>query len=122
MKRVVVVSDNQTMLKMLQAGLVLEGYDVQAIMINDYCFPQEGHVPDLIVVDVFQQGEQAERLCRRWKNTEQTKHIPLLFLSDSFHKGKAPEATLATDFLHKPFQVFDLFHMVTKYISIGNPS
>ena len=122
MKRVDLVSDNQTMLKMLHAGLVLEEYDAQAFMLHDYPFPQEGYVPDLIVVDVFQLEEQGERLCQRWNNTEQTRHIPLLFLSDSFHKVKSHGATLATDFLRKPFHMPDLFLMVQKYISKGSPS
>ena len=117
--RVSVVSDYQDMLDMLHVGLMLNGYEVEAIMINDYRFLKERYVPDLIIIDVFEQEEKGERLCRQLKNNEQSRGIPLLFLSNHRSKKQAFNLTHATDFLCKPFRLSDLFCMVQKYTSTG---
>ena len=86
---------------------------------SDYRFLQERHVPDLIIIDVFKQEEDGERLCRQLKNNEQSRGIPLLFLSNHRSKKQAFNLTHATDVLFKPFRLSDLFCMVQKYTSTG---
>lgn len=114
-----VVSDYQAMLEMIQVGLMLKGYEVEAMMISDYRLLQERHVPDLIIIDVFKQEEEGERLCRQLKNNEQSRGIPLLFLSNHLSKKQVFNLTHATDVLFKPFRLSDLLCMVQKYTSTG---
>ncbi len=77
--------------------------------------------PDLAILDVMMPGLSGFDVCRRVKDTDATKSIPVLILTSVTQgTGKSDEhwKTLsgADDFLTKPFKAVDLLSRVDKLL------
>ena len=77
--------------------------------------------PDLIILDVVMPVMDGFEACRRLKNMEETKDIPIMFLT-----AKAKEEEMrkgleygAADYMLKPFNFKDLFKKIIELI--GKP-
>jgi CheY-like chemotaxis protein len=75
-------------------------------------------MPDLILMDVRMPRMTGYEACKQLKSTEDTKHIPVIFLSA---KGQEQEIQQgleagAEDYILKPFAVEDLVNMVRKVL------
>ncbi len=102
-KRVLVVDDSEAILEVIKITLELAGYEV-ATSLTGECFQQmENDLPDLILLDVSLSGEDGREMCRRLKDNETSRHIPVILISARDSMWKRVDGFGANDFLAKPF-------------------
>lgn len=103
--RVLVVDDILPNVKLLEAKLASEYYDVlTATNGMDALEKVKTQSPDIVLLDVMMPGMDGFEVCRRIKADPQTAHIPVVMvtaLTDSSDRIKGLEAG-ADDFLSKP--------------------
>jgi two-component system cell cycle response regulator len=119
--RVLIVDDIASNLKLLEAKLTSEYYDVIAA--------DNGHKaielarresPDLILLDVMMPGMDGFKVCEHLKADPETAHIPIVMvtaLSDAADRVRGLEAG-ADDFLSKPVRDVPLFARVRSLIRL----
>ena len=103
--RVLVVDDILPNVKLLEAKLSSEYYDVLTSTSGEEALRRVEHdSPDIVLLDVMMPGMDGFEVCRRIKGNPATAHIPVVMvtaLTDSQDKVRGLEAG-ADDFLSKP--------------------
>ncbi len=119
--RVLVVDDVPPNVKLLEAKLNSEYFDVQTA----YNGPEALELisrehPDIILLDVMMPGMNGFEVCRRIKSNPATVHIPVVMVTalDQPSDRIAGLEAGADDFLTKPVQDFALFARVKSLIRL----
>lgn len=103
--RILVVDDILPNVKLLEAKLTSEYYDVVTAMNGEEALKQAAETnPDLILLDIMMPGMDGFEVCTRLKANPALSHIPVVMitaLTDSHDRVKGLEAG-ADDFLSKP--------------------
>lgn len=115
-KRIVVVDDQVAILEVVQLALEMVGYEVETSQTGAYFQHMHPPFPDLILLDIFLDGEDGRDICNRLKSDEQTKHIPVVLLSAHANSEQAMRDCHTDDFLAKPFHLDALYDLVKRYI------
>lgn len=119
--RILVVDDQPANVRMLEAKLLAEYYDV--------CTAQNGHdaidlarreQPDLILLDIMMPGIDGYETCQRLKADLQTRHIPVIMVTalDQREDRIRGLECGADDFLTKPIDDVTLFARVRSLLRL----
>jgi len=105
--RILLVDDTPTNLAVLSESIKDQGWTTLFATDGETSIEQAEYAqPDLILLDVMMPGIDGFETCRRLKASQQTAHIPIIFmtaLADATDKVKG--LTLgAVDYITKPFQ------------------
>ena len=103
--RILVVDDVEANVRLLEAKLTLEYYDVLTCGDGTSCLRiAQDEQPDLILLDVMMPGMDGFETCRRLKAAEETRHIPVVLVTalDGRHDRIRGLEAGADDFLSKP--------------------
>ena len=103
--RILVVDDILPNVKLLEAKLNSEYYDVITATSGEEALKKiKEESPDLVLLDIMMPGMDGFEVCRRIKEDHDTSHIPVVMvtaLTDSNDKVRGLEVG-ADDFLSKP--------------------
>lgn len=117
--RVLIVDDNPLNLKVLEAKLSSEYYDVVTAIDGPSALEIAATVaPDIILLDVMMPGMNGFEVCVRLKADPRTSHIPVIIvtaLNEVSDRVKGLEAG-ADDFLSKPVHDLSLFSRVRSLV------
>lgn len=112
---ILIVDDVPQNLQVLNATLSEEGYRVAAAKGGEQAFKALERIqPDLILLDIMMPGMDGYEVCRLLKANEQTRNIPVIFLtakSESEDMIKGFECG-GVDYITKPFQTPELLARV----------
>ncbi len=118
---ILIVDDNQNNIQVLFDFLKKSGYKVLVARNGQSAINKvEYSPPDLILLDVIMPGMDGFETCRRLKQEETTKEIPVIFmtaLADTENKVKGFNAG-AVDYITKPFQYEEVLARVRTHLSI----
>ncbi len=118
---ILLVYDTPTNLEILVGYFADSGFDVSVAMSGEGALEQvlESR-PELILLDVMMPGMDGFETCRRLKANDQTKDIPVIFmtaLSETSDKLKGFEAG-AVDYVTKPLQQEEVLARVNTHLSL----
>ncbi len=109
-KKIAIIDDDVAIRDSLGAMLDLEGYEVDTFErgsdIFDYVKLAE--MPNVILLDMWLSGEDGRDICRKLKEDEGTKHIPVVMMSASRGLGHTAIESGANSFIAKPFEIEDI--------------
>lgn len=118
----VIIDDKKENLDLL-ADFFKEKYKIRLFPNGDLAIKSiKTSNPDLILLDINMPDLNGYEVCSILKNNEDTKNIPVIFLSalnDKFDKVKA-FAVGGVDYVSKPFQFEELDSRVKTHIKISN--
>lgn len=108
---ILVIDDEQDLIELVRYNLDKEGFDVVAATDGGSGLDiATRHKPDLVVLDLMMPGMDGLEVCRRMRNDERTRRIPVIMLT-----AKAAEADRivglelgADDYVTKPFSPREL--------------
>ena len=119
--RVLVVDDLKPNVKLLEAKLTAEYFEVITASDGPSALDAvEEHQPDIILLDVMMPGMDGFEVCRRIKENPRTMHIPVVMvtaLSDSTDRVRGLESG-ADDFLTKPVNDTAMFARVRSLVRL----
>jgi DNA-binding response OmpR family regulator len=109
--KILVVDDEPNIVKLLESRLKSNGYDVISALDGEGCLKKAiAEKPDLVLLDIIMPGLNGFEVCKRLKENDQTKDVPVIMLT-----AIAGEKTLskgleegANCFITKPFNVVNL--------------
>jgi DNA-binding response OmpR family regulator len=114
-KRILVVDDDPIILRLLASRLKNSGYDVVSAIDGESGLKKAiAKKPDLVLLDIIMPGLNGFEVCKRLKENDKTKDIPVIMLtalagendlSKSLEEG-------ADCFITKPFRAVDLLHEI----------
>ena len=120
-KTILIVDDEERNIKLLKVMLSFENYNLSGVSSGDEALEVVADIdPDLILLDVMMPGIDGLEVCRRLKQDEKTRMIPVVMvtaLNEKEHYIKAMEAG-ADDFLGKPVDQTELLVRVKSLLRI----
>jgi len=116
-KKILVADDNPAILDALKIMLEGEGYEVETTVDGASALDMKGHLPDLLLLDIWMSGVDGRDICKRLKSAAATKHIPVIMVSAAKDTEQIAKDSGADYFISKPFQMEDLLAVVAKYVN-----
>ena len=120
---ILIVDDTPDNLRLLSKTLIQEGYKVRCAVNGSMALLTiKAKLPDLILLDINMPDMDGFEICRRLKESESTKDIPVIFVSavdEIFDKVKAFELG-AVDYINKPFQILEVLSRVSSQLNLQN--
>lgn len=120
-ERILIIEDDDAILKFLRRGLTYEGYQVETATegINGLTLAREIH-PDIILLDWMLPGIDGLEVCRRLRTYGST---PILMLTakDTIHDRVMGLDAGADDYLVKPFELDELLARIRALLRRSQP-
>jgi diguanylate cyclase (GGDEF)-like protein/PAS domain S-box-containing protein len=118
---ILIVDDKQENLHLLAHTLTIEGYQVRGVVNGTMALRVAKSVqPDLILLDIMMPDLDGYEVCQKLKEDEDTKNIPIIFLSadnEVFGKVKA-FAVGGVDYISKPFQIDEVLARIKHQLDL----
>ena len=118
--RILLIDDHQTVFRLLEAIVRIKGYTLlyaengqQGIVMA------RQELPDLILLDVMMPDIDGFKVCQYLKENEETKEIPIMFLTARGSDGdlEAGRKAGADGFMTKPFQTIEVLRQIERLLS-----
>jgi DNA-binding response OmpR family regulator len=118
--RVLIVDDEEDVVKPVAFRLEMEGFDVLMEPDGEHGFQTAiSERPDLILLDIMMPGIDGLTLCGILKEREDTRHIPIIILTAKTTVGDVEKAfaAKANDYIAKPFEWPELFGKINRCLA-----
>lgn len=112
MSKIVIVDDSMDLLEVLRFFLEEKGYEVETVTTQqDLISIIQSFSPDLIILDIYLQGEDGREICKELRKQESDKYLCILMFSASAKALINYKEYGADGYIEKPF---GLNEIVTK--------
>lgn len=121
MGTILVVDDDLETLKMMVGILQAKGYRVLPANSGGIALDaMASQLPDMVLLDIRMPGLDGFEVCRRLKQNDRTRHIPVLFLSAEAERNERVEVfgLGAVDFVSKPFHQEELLARIGTHLEL----
>jgi twitching motility two-component system response regulator PilG len=122
-KRILVVEDEESLLKLESILLTSKGYSVTGVMDGKAALASiSADRPDLVILDVMLPGIDGFEVCRQIKGNVGTRDIPVVMLTA---KKSANDVALGSQvgadaYLTKPFKSAQVMEVIGSLLTAGN--
>ncbi len=120
---ILVVDDNKENLRVVSSLLKTKGYQIALSLNADNAYQVlESHTVDLILLDIMMPVEDGYSFCRRIKQEERFREIPVIFLTALTEPQDLVTGFQAggIDYITKPFRKEELFARVKSHVDLSN--
>jgi DNA-binding response OmpR family regulator len=107
-----IADDDPGIVDAVEMLLEFEGYEVSSTVDGATVLDLKDELPDLLLLDIWMSGEDGRDICKKLKQIEITKNIPVIMISASRDIKESAIAAGADDFLAKPFEMNDLLQKI----------
>jgi DNA-binding response OmpR family regulator len=115
MKKILVVDDDVDILMLVKITLSMNNFMVEAISRWEEIDQRiKSFGPDLILLDVMLVGADGRGICKRLKQSEDTKDIPVILFSANAEMGNSLETCGAQGFIAKPYELAHLLETINQ--------
>lgn len=111
-KRIMIADDDPAILDAIGIILEYKGYEVRRVLNGKGLIEMEYELPDLLLLDIWMSGTDGRDICKKLKDTEHTRKLPIVLISASKDIQKSAMDAGADDFLAKPFEIEELFKII----------
>lgn len=116
-KKIMIADDDPGIVDAVEMLLEFEGYKVSSTIDGSTVLDMKTELPDLLLLDIWMSGEDGRDICKKLKQTELTKNIPVIMVSASRDIKESALEAGADDFLAKPFEMNELLGKIKKLTS-----
>jgi signal transduction histidine kinase len=120
---ILIVDDTPDNIRFLSSMLMEQGYNVRKALSGRMALTAAQTLPpDLILLDINMPGMNGYEVCQELKEHEQTRSVPVIFLSaldDVLDKVKAFQVG-GIDYISKPFQLEEVLVRIQTQLTIRN--
>jgi CheY-like chemotaxis protein len=114
-KKIMIADDDPGIVDAVEMLLEFEGYEVTSTVDGTTVLDMKEELPDLLLLDIWMSGEDGRDICKKLKETELTKDIPVIMISASRDIRESAIAAGADDFLAKPFEMDELLRKIARF-------
>jgi DNA-binding response OmpR family regulator len=107
-----IADDDPGIVDAIEMLLEFEGYDVTSTVNGSTVLDMKDELPDLLLLDIWMSGEDGRDICKKLKQVNSTKNIPVIMISASRDIKQSAMDAGADDFLAKPFEMNDLLNKI----------
>lgn len=111
-KKVMIADDDPGILDAVEAMLEYGGYEVSSTSNGATILEMKDNIPDLLLLDIWMSGTDGRDVCKKLKQTANTRNMPIIMISASTELEKSAKEAGADDFLEKPFDMEDLLKKI----------
>ena len=115
-KKIMIADDDPGIVDAVEMLLEFEGYEVTSTVDGTTVLDMKDELPDLLLLDIWMSGEDGRDICRKLKQDELTKDIPVIMISASRDIRDSAMMAGADDFLAKPFDMNELLKKVAHFV------
>ncbi len=113
MSKIVVVDDSMDLLEVLKFFLEEKGYEVETVTKKqDLISIIKSFSPDLIILDIYLQGEDGREICKDLRSYEETKYLCILMFSASTKALINYKEYGADGYIEKPFGLNEIVNKI----------
>lgn len=119
---ILIVDDDKESRALIKGMLEAEGYDVQSANDGHLALSSAAAMPPhLILLDIYMPGIDGFEVCRRLKDSEETRDIPVMFITSSREVEERVEGLRlgAVDFVNRFFRPEELLARVRTHLELG---
>lgn len=118
--RVLIIDDDPITVEILTANLALEYEVLAATDANVGLEIAKAELPDIILLDVVMPNSSGFDVCRKLKNDDRTKDIPVIFSTAKNSEADELQGLKlgAVDYVHKPFSMPLLSARLTSHVNL----
>lgn len=109
-----IADDDPGIVDAIEAILEFEGYQVTTTTDGADVLDLKDDLPDLLLLDIWMSGEDGRDICKRMKQLEATRNIPVIMISASRDIKSSAMAAGADDFVAKPFEINELLDKIKR--------
>jgi CheY-like chemotaxis protein len=114
-KKIMIADDDPGIVNAVEMLLEFEGYKVTTTGDGTAVLDMKEEMPDLLLLDIWMSGEDGRDICKRFKEGELTKNIPVIMISASRGVRESAIAAGADYFLAKPFEMDELLQKIAQF-------
>ncbi|WP_426668749.1 response regulator [Mucilaginibacter sp. McL0603] len=122
-KKIMVIEDDRDIRETIVYALEDAKYEVVSSEDARIIKHLDKHKPDLILLDYWlsdwKSDANGEQLSKQIKTNPATSHIPIVIVSAVSNVKEVAEAGMADAYLHKPFDLKELFKVIEKFTGKG---
>ncbi|SDF88225.1 response regulator [Mucilaginibacter sp. P25] len=115
-KKIMIADDDPGIVDAMEMLLEFEGYEVTSTVDGTTVLDMKDELPDLLLLDIWMSGEDGRDICKKLKQDELTKDIPVIMISASRDIRDSAMMAGADDFLAKPFDMNELLKKVAHFV------
>ena len=113
MSKIIIVDDSVDLLDILKFFLVEKGFDVETATSRQHLISlAKSFSPDLIILDIFLEGEDGREVCRELRRRKETKYVCILMFSASPKAIGNYKEYGADGFIEKPFGLKEIIDKI----------
>jgi DNA-binding response OmpR family regulator len=119
-KKILVVEDEESILRLQTILLTLKGYEVEGVMDGQAALESVAAMkPDLVLLDIMLPKIDGFEVCRQLKANDETRHIPVIMLTAKKSKEDLlmGEQVGADGYITKPYKSAMVIETIQRFLS-----